>query len=132
MNTRHLRIAGTAGPRIDGIDVAQLLHVLGEASAASSAVDLFGLCLSAQRVLAYVHATSAAGSPVQAEAALLSTYRAMNPAGCDRLRSFAGHLQKRFPRQLPVLTLVEGSQGRPGHGFSIDVKTRIEGAIDGQ
>lgn len=41
--------AGTT--RVDGIDVAQLLRDLGEASAASSAVDLFGLCLSAQRVL---------------------------------------------------------------------------------
>ena len=45
-----------AGPRVDGIDVGQLLRDLGEASAASNAVDLFGLCLNAQRVLEYVHA----------------------------------------------------------------------------
>lgn len=42
---------GAAGPRVDGIDLTQLLRDLGEASAASSAVDLFGLCLNAQRVL---------------------------------------------------------------------------------
>lgn len=38
-------------PCVDGIDVVQLLRDLGEASAATSAVDLFRLCLSAQRVL---------------------------------------------------------------------------------
>jgi hypothetical protein len=56
MNTRHQQPVGAAVPRVDGIDVAQLLLELGEASAASSAVDLFGLCLNAQRVLACVHA----------------------------------------------------------------------------
>lgn len=56
MSTRHLQPAGEAGPRVDGIDVAQLLRDLGEASAASSTVDLFALCLNAQRVLGHVHA----------------------------------------------------------------------------
>ena len=51
MNNQRPQLAGAAGPRVDGIDVAQLLLDLGEASAASSSVDLFGLCLDAQRVL---------------------------------------------------------------------------------
>jgi len=40
--------------RVDGIDVAQLLRDIGEASADESAVELFRLCLGAQRVLAAV------------------------------------------------------------------------------
>ena len=51
------QIAGPTGPCIDGVDVTQLLRDLGEASAAGSAVDLFGLCLKAQRVLERVQAT---------------------------------------------------------------------------
>lgn len=58
MNTRYPPCAGAAGPRVDGIDVTQLLRDLGEASAANSAVDLFGLCLNAQRVLTQVHAAA--------------------------------------------------------------------------
>lgn len=42
------------GPRVDGVDVAQLLRDIGEASANQSAVELFRLCLGAQRVLAAV------------------------------------------------------------------------------
>jgi hypothetical protein len=37
---------------VDGVDVAQLLHDIGEASANESSVELFRLCLGAQRVLA--------------------------------------------------------------------------------
>lgn len=40
--------------RVDGVDVAQLLREIGEASASQSAVELFRLCLGAQRVLAAV------------------------------------------------------------------------------
>jgi hypothetical protein len=40
--------------RVDGIDVAQLLRDIGEASANESSVELFRLCLGAQRVLAAV------------------------------------------------------------------------------
>lgn len=58
MNSQHLQLVGAAGPRVDGIDVAQLLRDLGEASAANSAVDLFGLCLNAQRVLTQMHAAA--------------------------------------------------------------------------
>jgi hypothetical protein len=36
---------------IDGINVTQLLCELGEASAMNSSVNLFRLCLNAQRVL---------------------------------------------------------------------------------
>jgi hypothetical protein len=39
---------------VDGVDVAQLLREIGEASASQSAVELFRLCLGAQRVLAAV------------------------------------------------------------------------------
>lgn len=47
--------AGTALPgRVDGIDVAQLLRDIGEASASTNPVDLFRLCLGAQRVLSRV------------------------------------------------------------------------------
>ena len=38
--------------RVDGVDVAQLLRDIGEASANESAIELFRLCLGAQRVLA--------------------------------------------------------------------------------
>jgi hypothetical protein len=41
-------------PRVDGVDVAQLLRDIGEASASESAIELFRLCLGAQRVLAVV------------------------------------------------------------------------------
>lgn len=98
--------AGT--PRVDGIDVAQLLRDLGEASAASNAVDLFSLCLNAQRVLARVHAAPG-GPPVettQAEAELLLSYRTMNDEGRSRLVSLAKRIQKPFARRWPALALV--------------------------
>jgi len=40
--------------RADGVDVAQLLREIGEASAQESSVELFRLCLGAQRVLQQV------------------------------------------------------------------------------
>lgn len=40
--------------RVDGIDVGQLLRDIGEASAQESSVELFRLCLGAQRVLEQV------------------------------------------------------------------------------
>ena len=43
---------GAAVQLVDGVDVAQLLRDIGEASANESAVELFRLCLDAQRVLA--------------------------------------------------------------------------------
>jgi len=47
-------LGSNVGPRVDGVDVAQLLRDIGEASASESAVELFRLCLGAQRVLAAV------------------------------------------------------------------------------
>jgi len=46
----------TPAPRIVGIDVTQLLRDIGEASARTNPVDLFGLCLAAQRLLEQVQA----------------------------------------------------------------------------
>lgn len=40
--------------RVDDVDVAQLLRDIGEASANESSVELFRLCLGAQRVLTEV------------------------------------------------------------------------------
>jgi hypothetical protein len=40
--------------RIAGVDVGQLLRDLGEASACTSPIELFRLCLSAQCVLVQV------------------------------------------------------------------------------
>jgi hypothetical protein len=46
------KLSGIEMPaRVDGIDVAQLLHDIGEASARQSSVELFRLCLGAQHVL---------------------------------------------------------------------------------
>jgi hypothetical protein len=47
-------LGSNVGPRVDGVDVAQLLRDIGEVSASQSAVELFRLCLGAQRVLAAV------------------------------------------------------------------------------
>ncbi|TQK00163.1 hypothetical protein [Herbaspirillum sp. SJZ107] len=122
MKNHSLHIAGTPGLRVDGIDVAQLLRDLGEASAASSAVDLFGLCLSAQRVLERVHATtsSPAAGTSWAEAELLGSYRAMSDDGRSRLVSMARRIQKPFARQRPGLMLIEGSRDTPNCGFLED------------
>lgn len=55
--------SANAGPmRIDGIDVGRLLRDIGEASANTAAVDLFGLLLGAQRVLAQVPVGSQGGA----------------------------------------------------------------------
>jgi len=47
-------LGSNVGPRVDGVDVAQLLRDIGEASASENAIELFRLCLGAQRVLAAV------------------------------------------------------------------------------
>lgn len=41
-------------PLVDGVDVDQLLRDIGEASARESSIELFRLCLCAQRVLQQV------------------------------------------------------------------------------
>lgn len=52
--------AGGQPPLVDGVDVAQLLRDIGEASASESSVELFRLCLGAQRVLHQVLSDRAA------------------------------------------------------------------------
>ena len=59
---QNLHVVGIGDPmpshdgvqRVDGIDVGQLLRDIGEASAQESSVELFRLCLGAQRVLQQV------------------------------------------------------------------------------
>lgn len=98
---------GAGQARIDGVDVAQLLHGLGEASASSSAPDLFGLCLGAQRVLVQVQAGSASAL-TQDEAAMLAAYRAMNGSTREIVLEFARTLAKPGVSQRPSLSLVKG------------------------
>lgn len=99
------RAAGAGPTRIDGVDVAHLLHGLGEASATSSALDLFGLCLGAQRVLVQVQAGRALA---QDEAAMLAAYRAMNGSTREIVLEFARTLAKPGVSQRPSLSLVKG------------------------
>lgn len=99
------RAAGAGPERIDGVDVAQLLHGLGEASASSSALDLFGLCLGAQRVLVQVQAGSASAL-AQDEAAMLAAYRAMNGSTREIVLEFSRALTSPAARQRPALALV--------------------------
>ncbi len=48
--------------RLAGTDVSQLLRDIGEASANTSQVELFRLCLAAQRLLIQAHNVSAGGA----------------------------------------------------------------------
>ena len=50
--TAGLPHVGSDVQRVDGVDIAKLLRDIGEASASESSVELFRLCLGAQRVLA--------------------------------------------------------------------------------
>jgi hypothetical protein len=102
-------IAGSA--RIDGIDVARLLHDIGEASASDSNTALFGLLLGAQQVLAQVQADRAR-SATERESALSATYHTLNDAGQEWLIGFARQLQKGFPRQRVTLTLAQSGRER--------------------
>lgn len=49
-------------PRLRGTDVSQLLRDIGEASANTSQVELFRLCLAAQRLLIQAHNVNAGGA----------------------------------------------------------------------
>jgi hypothetical protein len=103
MNTRHLQPVRTPGLCIDSIDVAQLLRDLGEASDISSPVDLFGLCLRAQRVLAQV---AACGAPLPAEAQVLGCFRSMRDDCQPDALSMMQSLAHAYPRHRPKLTMV--------------------------
>lgn len=101
----------TAKPAGTDNDVAQLLHDIGEVSANSNPVELFRLCLEAQRVLTNAQ-TGGVGIPAAAEAVLLASYREMAVDGQARLVGFARQLQGRFPRQRTALTLVRSGQAQ--------------------
>ena len=109
MNTRYLHIAAQADPRVDSIDVAQLLRDLGEASASSSAVDLFGLCLRAQRVLVQADA-----HVVTAETRVLGYFRAMSDECRAEVLCMLESLADAYPRRRPTLTLVLSHQSLLG------------------
>lgn len=103
MNRRHI----TTPALVDGVDVAHLLHGIGEASAESSPVDLFGLCLDAQRVLGQV-STSGAGILSPEEAAVLAAFRALSRPQRDIMLGFARACAEQPARQRPALALVKG------------------------
>jgi hypothetical protein len=111
MNTRHLQPVRTPGLSVDSIGVAQLLRDLGEASAISSAVDLFGLCLRAQRMLAQVDAY---GAPRPAEAQVLGYFRTMRDDCQPDALCMMQSLADAYPRQRPTLTLVLPDLGSLG------------------
>lgn len=93
---------------LGGTDIAQLLRDIGEASATTDPLELFRLCLNAQRALTDVQSDGAlAMTPL--EAALLAPFRDMHREGQDRLVSFARRLQERFPRLRAALTLVKAT-----------------------
>lgn len=99
--------------RIAGIDVDQLLHDIGDASAKDSAAELFGLLPSAQRVLVAVQADSdCAATP--AEAKLLAMYRATNDGGRRDTLLAVEALARVSPRQRPALKLVPVSEHQHG------------------
>jgi hypothetical protein len=104
---QNLQSAGMAATRVDGIDIGKLLHELGEASATTSATDLFGMCLAAQRVLQLVQAGSATVA-APGEAALLTHFRTMDDDSRDFVAGVARSIAGRFPRARPALTLVHG------------------------
>ena len=111
MNTRHLQPVRTSVLSVDNIDLAQLLRDLGEASAMSSAVDLFGLCLRAQRVLAQL---DACGTPLPMEAQMLGYFRAMRDDCQPDALCMMQSLADASPRQRPTLTLVRPDLGSLG------------------
>ena len=111
MNTRHLQPVGTPGQPVDSIDMGQLLRDLGEASANNNAVDLFALCLRAQRVLAQL---DACGTPLPMEAQVLGYFRAMRDDCQPDALCMMQSLADAYPRQRPTLTLVRPDLGSLG------------------
>jgi len=103
MNTRHLQSVRPSGQPIDSIDMDQLLRDLGEASAGNSAVDLFALCLRAQRVLAQV---AACGAPLPVEAQVLGYFRGMRDECQPDALSMMESLSYAYPRHRPKLAMV--------------------------
>lgn len=103
---RHLQRAML---HVDEVSIAQLLSNIDEASVTSGPVELFRLCLNAQHMLVQMHGI---GNVTQTEAALLVTYRSMSDVGRDYLRGMGEQLRQSFPRQRPMLTLVQAGDAR--------------------
>jgi hypothetical protein len=95
--------------RLTGIDVAQLLRDIGEASANTSPLELFRLCLDAQHILSQLD-TGAAETPTQDEAKLLADFRATDTWGRAFMRRLARQQATRDTQQRPTLTLVQRVQ----------------------
>lgn len=118
MSRQHLQLAGAAALLVDGIDVSQLLRDLGEASAASNAVELFGLCLTAQRVLVCMQAAGPAvgtGGSALKEAAWLAAFRNMNDRARENMLPAMQAIAENFPqRSLASLALVQPVQHMTG------------------
>ena len=96
-----------------GTDVAQLLRAIGEASASTTPVELFRLCLDAQRLLTQMQAGSASTTSND-EAALVAAYRAMDDDGRYFMRSAAQSLAVEFKRQRARLVLVQSGYDQCG------------------
>jgi hypothetical protein len=112
---KHTTIPAKPGippTRIDGVDVDRLLRDIGEASASTSAVDLFGLCLVAQRVLARV--TAGPGSAPD-EGELVAAFRAMDDSARSDMLSVMESVATANPRRPPVaLAMVPNRQRHRG------------------
>jgi len=95
--------------RLAAADVAKLLRDIGEASASTNPVELFRLCLDAQRVLTPVQ-DDHASTTAHGEAALLAAFRASaDDARADiilMVQAIAGV----SPRFRSVLTLAKSGQ----------------------
>lgn len=114
MSNQNLQLIDAGVRRFDGVDVTQLLRDLGEASAASSAVDLFGLCLTAQRLLVCMHAAGCAvgaGNNPPNEAAWLAAFRKMDDRSRENMLPAMQAIAEDFPQRSPVsLALVQPVQ----------------------
>ena len=89
-----------------GVDVAQLLHDIGEATASTDPLELFRLCLAAQGALL------ALDVPTGDEAALLAAFRTTDDRGRQHVRRTAIFQADRYPRQRPrpMFVPVAGAQ----------------------
>lgn len=95
-----------------GIDIAQLLRDIGEASASTDPVELFRLCLDAQRVLVHVQA-GAVNLSAPGESKIIAAYRAMNDRSRLNMQAAMQAIARAFPRQRH-LALVQSGQANRG------------------
>jgi hypothetical protein len=106
-----VRHASPYSHRIDGVDVSHLLRDIGEAAACTDPVELFRLCLAAQRALLAGAGGDGAGQRLSIdEADLLSLYRSMDAeARVDATLALQG-LARLFPRCRPAPALIQTGQ----------------------